>query len=66
MLQHAENVAAQEWGRIGFEIPLINRGALNFVLDRSYEMSSFTTVFMVDRAFGHFESYVVTDPSVLL
>lgn len=66
VLTHAETVAARRGHGLGLEIPLVNRPAIQHVLDRSYRMSAFTAVLMADRRFGRFEDYIVTDPAVML
>lgn len=66
VLAHAENAAAKRGHSLGLEIPLINRAAVDYVVERGYRMSEFTGILMADRLFGDFERYVVTDPAVML
>jgi len=63
VLAHAETIA-YELGldQAGFEVPLINEAAVNYVLERGYQMDSFFTFFMSDKPFGKFENYIVFSP----
>jgi len=46
----------------GFETPLINRAAVNYLLGRGYRIDSFMALFMCDEPFAKFENYICTSP----
>ena len=63
VLAHAETLAhAQGLTDFGFEVPLINEVAVQYLLKRGYKMDDFFAMFMSDRPFGKFENYIVTSP----
>jgi GNAT superfamily N-acetyltransferase len=45
-----------------FEVPLINRAAVNHLLGRGFQMEPFTVFLMSDQPFGKFENYICTSP----
>ena len=62
VLAHAESRAAEEGKTFGVETPLINRKAIQYFLERKYEMDSFTVLFMSNEPFGKFENYLCFSP----
>lgn len=66
VLAHAETQAAKNHESFSIDIPLINRAALQFALQRGYKLSPFYTFFMADRSFGNFENYIFTGPTLFL
>jgi GNAT superfamily N-acetyltransferase len=67
ILAHAENQAhalGSEW--VGFEVPLINRVVMDYLLARKYKMSGFLGSIMSDEPFGKFENYLLTSPPYFL
>lgn len=63
LLAHAERQAhARGLTEIGFEVPLINRAAVDYLLARGFQMQRFFAFLMSDEPFGAFERYVVYSP----
>jgi ribosomal protein S18 acetylase RimI-like enzyme len=48
--------------RVGFEVPLVNKAAVDFLIGRGYRLDGFFAFFMSDSAFGRFENYICTSP----
>jgi GNAT superfamily N-acetyltransferase len=63
LLAHAETLAHQD-GRaeLNFEVPLINRAAVQYLLGRGFKLNSFFAFFMSDGPLGSFENYVLFSP----
>lgn len=66
VLAHAERQAANEGRKFGVETPLINRAAVNYLLDRGYRLDSFFAFFMSDEPFGRFDHYLFPSPPFFL
>ena len=64
MLVHAESAASHEG--FGVDVPLINRSALDYLLDAGYRMDPFVNYFMSRPALGKFDRYLVTSPSFFI
>ena len=62
VLAHAETRAAEQEKHFGAEVPLINRKAIQYLLERKCEIDSFTTLFMSNEPFGKFENYLCFSP----
>jgi GNAT superfamily N-acetyltransferase len=62
VLAHAESQASALGGEFYVEVPLANRAAVQYLLQRSYKISEFTAYLMCDEPFGRFENYLVTSP----
>jgi GNAT superfamily N-acetyltransferase len=62
VLSHAETEASKQHESFAIEIPMMNRGAADFVLQRGYKLDPFYTFFMSKQAFGNFENYIFTSP----
>jgi len=63
VLAHAEaQAAARADEETGFEVPLINRHAVDYLLRRGYRMDSFFAFHMCDESIGKLENYIVTSP----
>ncbi len=63
VLAHAETQAADRGdSETGFETPLINRHAVDYLLRRGFRMDSFFAFYMCDHPLGQLENYVVTGP----
>jgi GNAT superfamily N-acetyltransferase len=62
VLSHAESIAYGKFERIHLEVPLINRLAVDYLLNQGYQMSSFTALFMSDSEFGSFSRYIFPAP----
>jgi hypothetical protein len=67
VLAHAE-VEARRDGRaeLAFEVPLVNKAAVGWLLARRYRMNPFFTFLLSDEPFGAFERYIHTSPPVFL
>jgi len=61
-LAHAESLMAKKGEEFGAETPLINRKAIEYFLERSYQIDSFTVLFMSNEPFGRFENYLCFSP----
>ena len=64
MLAHAESLAPPEG--LGVDVPLINRSALDYLLEAGYRMDPFVNYFMSRPALGTFDRYLVTSPSFFI
>jgi len=62
ILAHAETEAALKESGFSVEVPLINRCAVDYLLQRGFKMDSFFEFFMADALFGKFENYILTSP----
>ena len=62
VLAHAEWAAGKAGREVGFEVPMVNRAAIDYLLGRGYRMDAFMALFMSDRPFGRFENYIVLSP----
>lgn len=62
VLAHAETDAAAEDYDFGVEVPMINRAAVDYLLQRGCRMDSFFAFFMSDTPFGKFENYIFPSP----
>ncbi|HLB47547.1 MAG TPA: GNAT family N-acetyltransferase [Anaerolineales bacterium] len=62
-LAHAETYAhSLGLAECGFEVPLINKAAVGYLLSRGYHMDTFFAFFMCDKPFGEFENYICPSP----
>jgi len=62
VLAHAESRMAEKGGEFGVETPLINKKAIQYFMDRKYQIDSFTALFMSNEPFGRFENYLCFSP----
>jgi GNAT superfamily N-acetyltransferase len=63
VLAYAENQAhARGAARVGFEVPLVNKAAVDYLIGRGYRLDGFFAYFMSDVPFGRFENYICTSP----
>ena len=62
VLAHAESRMAEKGGEFGAEVPLINKKALQYFMDRKYKIDAFTALFMSNEPFGRFENYLCFSP----
>jgi GNAT superfamily N-acetyltransferase len=65
-LAHAETLAVGRFPNLYFEVPLINRAAVDHLLARGFRLSAFTGLFMSDAPFGKFENYIFPSPPFFL
>lgn len=63
VLADAERRAAALDPVIALDVPLVNRGAVSWLLGQGYRMSDFVNYYLSDAATGHFERHIVTTPS---
>jgi GNAT superfamily N-acetyltransferase len=63
VLAHAESLVAEKGG---VETPLINKKAIQYFLDRKYQIDSFTALFMSNVPFGKFENYLCFSPEFFM
>lgn len=67
VLAHAEATAfARGHPQVGFDIPMLNRAAIDYFLAHKYKLDPFVAFFMSDTPFGQFENYVLTSPPFIL
>jgi GNAT superfamily N-acetyltransferase len=66
VLAHAESLVAEKGGEFGVETPLINKKAIQYFLDRKYQIDSFTALFMSNVPFGKFENYLCFSPEFFM
>jgi GNAT superfamily N-acetyltransferase len=67
VLAHAETLtAARHAENVSFEVPLINRAAVDHLLGRHYRMDTIFALYMSDAPLGRLENYVVTSPPIFL
>lgn len=66
VLAHAESLVAEKGGEFSVETPLINKKAIQYFLDRKYQIDSFTALFMSNVPFGKFENYLCFSPEFFM
>jgi GNAT superfamily N-acetyltransferase len=67
VLAHAETQAHALGAKsVGFEVPLINRVVVDYLLERGYQLDGFLGSIMSDEPFGKFENYLLTSPPFFL
>src|SRR5271157_4416701 len=62
ILAHAETEAALKGTEFSVEVPMVNRVAIDYLLNRGCKLESFFEFFMADLPFGKFENYILTSP----
>lgn len=67
VLAHAETQAhALGAESVGFEVPLINKVVVDYLLGRGYKLDGFLGTILSDEPFGKFENYLLTSPPFFL
>jgi len=66
VLAHAESLMAEKGEEFGAETPLINAKAIQYFLERKYQIDSFTAIFMSNVPFGKFENYLCFSPEFFM
>ena len=66
VLAHAENLMAEKAANFGVETPLINTKAIQYFIERKYQIDSFSTIFMSNVPFGKFENYLCFSPEFFM
>jgi ribosomal protein S18 acetylase RimI-like enzyme len=63
VLAHAESQAhARGEAKVGFEVGMINKAAVDYLLGRGFRLDAFFAFYMSDAPFGRFENYIFTSP----
>lgn len=66
VLAHAESRMAEQGKDFGAETPLMNEKAVQYFIDRKYEIDSFSAIFMSNIPFGRFQNYLCFSPEFFL
>lgn len=67
VLAHAERHAFEKgYKEVGFDLPMINRAAIDYMLEHKYEMDGFVALLMSDVPLGKMENYVLTTPAFFI
>ena len=66
VLAHAESFMAEQGEEFGAETPLINQKAIQYFIERKYQIDSFSTIFMSNEPFGKFENYLCFSPEFFM
>lgn len=66
VLAHAESWMAERGKEFGTEAGLINTKAIQYFIDRKYQIDSFSAIFMSNVPFGRFENYLFFSPEFFL
>ena len=62
VLAHAESLMAERAANFGVETPLINTKAIQYFIERKYQIDSFSAIFMSNVPFGKFGNYLCFSP----
>lgn len=66
VLAHAESLMAEKGKEFGAEAPLINTKAIQYFIERKYQIDSFSAIFMSNIPFGRFENYLCFSPEFFM
>ena len=66
VLAHAESLIAERGEEFGAETPLINKKAIQYFLERKYQIDSFSAIFMSNIPFGRLENYLCFSPEFFI
>jgi GNAT superfamily N-acetyltransferase len=66
VLAHAESLTAEKGEEFGAVAPLINTKAIQYFVERKYQIDSFSAIFMSNIPFGKFENYLCFSPEFFL
>jgi GNAT superfamily N-acetyltransferase len=66
VLAHAESLMAERGEEFGAEAPLINEKAIQYFVERKYQIDSFSTIFMSNQSFGKFQNYLCFSPEFFM
>lgn len=66
VLAHAESLVAETGGDFGVSTPLINNKAIEYFVERKYEIDSFSALLLSNKPFGKFENYLSFAPEFFL
>lgn len=66
VLAHAESLMAERAADFGVQTPLINTKAIQYFIERKYQIDSFSAIFMSNVPFGKFENYLCFSPEFFM
>lgn len=66
VLAYAESLMAERDANFGAETPLVNTKAIQYFIERKYQIDSFSTIFMSNIPFGKFENYLCFSPEFFM
>jgi hypothetical protein len=66
VLAHAESLMAEKGEEFGAEAPLINVKAIQYFIERKYQIDSFSALLMSNVPFGRFENYLCFSPEFFM
>ena len=66
VLAHAESLMAEKGEDFGAEAPLINTKAIQYFIERKYQIDSFSAILMSNVPFGRFENYLCFSPEFFM
>jgi hypothetical protein len=66
ILAHAESLMAGRGQEFGAEAPLLNEKAIQYFIERKYQIDSFSAIFMSNVPFGRFENYLCFSPEFFM
>jgi len=66
VLAHAESLMAEKREEFGAEAPLLNTKAIQYFIERKYQIDSFSAIFMSNMPFGRFENYLCFSPEFFI
>lgn len=66
VLAHAESFMAEKGEEFGAAAPLINQKAIQYFIERKYQIDSFSTIFMSNEPFGKFQNYLCFSPEFFM
>ncbi|MFN8383904.1 MAG: GNAT family N-acetyltransferase [Anaerolineales bacterium] len=66
VLAHAESLTAEKGEEFGAAVPLVNKKAIDYFIERKYKIDTFSALFMSNVAFGKFENYLCFAPEFFL
>lgn len=65
-LAHVESLMAEKGEEFGAEAPLINVKAIQYFIERKYQIDSFSAILMSNLPFGRFENYLCFSPEFFM
>jgi GNAT superfamily N-acetyltransferase len=66
-LVHAEYLAHElGYATLGVDVPMLNRTAVKFLLNRGYHMSTFFCFYMCDQQPQHVDKTIITAPMIMI
>ena len=66
VLAHAESLMAENGEEFGAGAPLINVKAIQYFIERKYQIDSFSALLMSNVPFGRFENYLCFNPEFFM